>query len=532
MPTLLDDDTLGDPLRALALTLMSRLHATRAVGALAEGDGLAVAVTEGRVGVAAGDRIEAGDGLPPALAADGFALGVPLRYDGQRLGLVALGPRLGGAPYTRAEVGLARSLARATAASLVAQRSAADLARANRQLGARAQALRTLLELAQAFGRALDREAIVGRLALALMGQLVIRRVAVALCDGDGPLAPALVKGAAAVPEVPRALARLDAPQRVAGALAADGWRWAVPLRAGDVTRGVALLGPPAAGDLDAQAADFAAALAALAVGALETADRLDERIERERMREEVRLAREVQARLLPEALPAVAGLDVAARWRPSRAVSGDTYHAADLGRGRLLVAVADVVGKGIGASLLMATLQAGFRLVEPDLAASDDPAAALAAATARLDRLVAASTEPHQFATLAWAVADGETGRLWHVVAGHPPPRWLRRDGTVASLPSGGPLLGVLPDAAFQAASVTLAPGDAVLLYSDGATEAQDAAGDELDVPGLDAALADAPGTAAGVVEAVARAVAAWSAGGDAEADDLTLLAVRRGTG
>ena len=284
------------------------------------------------------------------------------------------------------------------------------------------------------------------------------------------------------------------------------------------------LLGPSVG---DAPDLDFAAALAALAVGALETADRVEERVERERLREEVRLAREVQARLLPETLPRVPGLDVAARWRPSRDVSGDTYDAVALGDGRVLVAVADVVGKGIGAALLMATLQSGFRLVQPDVETADDPGAALAAATVRLDRLVRESTEPHQFVTLAWAVIDAE-GAAHAVVAGHPSPRVRRADGRLDEVPVGGPLLGVLPGATFAPSTLTLAPGDALVLYTDGATEAQDAAGEELGPEGLDRVLASASATsAAGLAVAVEEAVDAWDAGAD-EPDDLTLVVVR----
>ena len=529
--------TLADPLGALVLALMSRLLASRAVGAVAEGDGLRVEVVKGRLGVSAGDRLAMGDGdLPEVLAEAGLTLGLPLRHGPDVVGWVALGPKLTGQPYSRAEIGLARSLAGATAASLAARASARDLAAAHRALAARAHALRTLFELAQAFGRALDREAIVSRLAYALMGQLMIRRVAVALCESaDGPMDLVLARGAEAV-EVPLALCTLTAPVPLDdAALRAEGWRWVVPLRAGDVTRGAVLLGPPAfaADDWtpDADTTDFTAALAALAVGALETADRVEERVDRERLREEVRLAREVQARLLPATLPALPGLDVAARWRPSRDVSGDTYHAADLG-GRLLVAVADVVGKGIGASLLMATLQAGFRMVEPDLLDAEDLGAALEAATARLDRLVHASTEAHQFVTLAWAVIEPETGAVWSVVAGHPPPRLLRADGVVEPLPPGGPLLGVVPGATFTASRTVLATGDALVFYTDGATEAQDADGTELDTDGLDRILAAGPRDAAALVESVVLAVDAWAEGGDMEADDLTIVAVCRAPG
>lgn len=524
----------ADQLGALLLALMSRLLATRGVGALVDGDALRVEVVKGQAGVAVGDRLDVPPGPEAAALGDGgLTLAIPLGHGDEVVGLVALGPRATGAPYTPAEVGVARSLASATAASIRAGRSAVAVAKANRRQAARAQELRTLFELSQAFGAALDREAILNRLGFALMGQLLVSRIAVALGDSnrddrETPLPVTFARGTSGpVDDVPCALADLDGPFRLdpASELAGEGWTWAVPLRAGDVSRGVVLLGARLQGEIDPEAADFAAALAALAVGALETTDRVEERLDRERLREEVRLAREVQARLLPEALPQVPGLDVAAYWRPSRDVSGDTYEAVALGEHRLVVAVADVVGKGIGASLLMATLQAGFRLLHPDL---DTERPDLAAATARLDALVRQSTEATQFVTLAWGIADAEAGTFTYVVAGHPPPRLLRADGAIEALACGGPLLGVIPGAQFTQGTVRLGDGDAVLLYTDGATEAQDDRGEELETAGLDRALR--PTTSAeSLIEAVTEAVDAWAASGNAEADDLTLVAVRR---
>ena len=368
------------------------------------------------------------------------------------------------------------------------------------------------------------------------MGRFRTARLAVVLQDG----ARATVARAAGVDAAALAAALRPADLPCAlGPLAPDhgaralGLAWALPLCAGDTDRGAVLLGPlPDGRALDAAEADFAAALAALAVGALETADRVAERVERERIAGELRAARAIQERLLPPTL--ALGLDAAVVWRPSREVSGDTYELARLDTppgapARWLVAVADVVGKGLGAALLTATLQTGLRLARADLAG---PEPDLAAATARLDRLVAETTEPHQFVTLAWALVDaphaGAPGRARAVTAGHPALRLVRADGTVARLDAGGPLLGVVPGARFAHADAAFHPGDALVLVTDGATEAQDASGDEWGEDRLDAAIAAATGTAAERLDAIERARLAFAAGARAEDDDLTLLAVR----
>lgn len=130
---------------------------------------------------------------------------------------------------------------------------------------------------------------------------------------------------------------------------------------------------------------------------------------------------------------------------------------------------------------------------------------------------------------TLAWAVVDAGTGEAWSVVAGHPPPRLLRADGRSQRLALGGPLLGVLPEAQFSASADRLGPGDALVLFTDGATEAQDAAGHELGPDGLDALLARAPRPPDALADAVVGAVDAWAGEGGADDDDLTLVVVRR---
>jgi len=535
------DDAL-DPdatLRSLLLVLMSRLLTTRGLAVRADGVAGRVEHVRGPVGLAEGDTLQMAEGelvdgseTSARLEDAGIAVWLPMEHGGVPVAWIGLGAKATGAAYAPSEIAFAQSLANASAASIHAAEMARDLAQTGRQLAGRAQELRTLFELSQAFGQALSSDAIVGRLGFALMGQLLVSRCSIALrqpsgrrSQPDGSLDAVWTRGASA-PEVPSELADLASPSEIE----LDGWRWAVPIRAGTVSRGVALLGDRADGsDMEA---DFAASLAALAVGALETTDRVTERVERERTEQEMRLARQMQRGLLPAATPEVPGLDVASLWEPSRSVSGDTYELCPLtdanGQpdGRLLIAIADVVGKGVGAALLMATLQAGFHLLRDDLR---QPDADLGAATARLDRLIAESTEPHQFVTLAWGIVDVPRQTFRYVVAGHLPPRLVRASGAVESLEIGGPLLGVVPGATFQTGEVELATGDLLVLYTDGVTEAENDAGDEFDIPGLDAALQSGPRNDAGnALNALVDAVTRFADRDPTEADDLTLVAVR----
>jgi sigma-B regulation protein RsbU (phosphoserine phosphatase) len=538
------DEALGPDavLRVLVLSLMSRMLATRGLAARRDGLLLRLSSVAGPSDLVPGLWLDvpipvaalSGEAVPDALRAAGMVLVLPLRHGGEEVGLVALGPHAAGRVYMPREVALAQSLATASAASLRAALAAAALATANRALERRAQELRTLLDLSEAFGRDPDPDAILRRLGFGLMGQLLVSRFAIATRrSAAAPLRVAHEQGVSVdAEEIPLALADADGPVQIApgSALAAAGLVVAVPLRAGDVSRGVALLGPRVQTRLDEAGAGesepFLASLAALVVGALETADRVAERVERERVSEELRLARVIQRGLLPATVAGPPGLDVEAFWRPSRAVAGDTYEVAALADGRLLVAVADVVGKGLGAALLMATLQAGVRLLRTELESAH---ADLAAATARLNRLMAASTEPHQFVTFAWAVVEPAQRRVRFVTAGHPPPLLLRASGEHLGLDVGGPLLGVLPDAVYATGEVALYPGDVLVLYTDGLTEVQDAAGEEWGPEGLAGALGGADrSSAAAVVEAVVQGAQAFGADGDGEADDATLVVVR----
>ena len=522
MPADRFDDLPLDPegaARALLLSLMARLLAPRGLAALADDSGgLRVVAARGLGGLASGDLLA--DGGPGTLRPHGIALALPMRHAGETVGLVGLGEKATGQPFDASEVAVARSLASAAAASVRAAQAAGALADANRRLAGRAQELATLFELSQAFGAALDRDAVLRRLGFALMGQLLVSRVAVALPEPDGSLAVAgFWGGVVASGEIPRELCDLEAP----AAYEQNGWAWAVPLRAGEVSRGVILLGPRASGEaLDGTAATFAASLAALAVGALETTDRVAERIEAERIESEMQLARQVQESLLPAALPDVPGLDVAARWRPSQGVSGDAYDVAALGDGRLLVAVADVVGKGIPAALLMATLQASIHTMRDDLARGFG----LARATERLNRLLCSGTEIDQFVTFAWALVDPAAGVVRSVTAGHPAPRLVHASGEITRLDVGGPLLGVLADAPYAQVETPFASGDVLVLFSDGASEAL-RGDEEFGDHALDATLDDLAGQPAEVVvDQLGAAVLAFA---DAIDDDLTLVAVRR---
>jgi len=248
---------------------------------------------------------------------------------------------------------------------------------------------------------------------------------------------------------------------------------------AGFITRGAASLRSAAAsiggGDFSARVqvpsedelGDLAASFNRMAAG-LEEGQRA--MMEREQLRRELELARRIQSRLLPPGPPSLPRLDVAARNAMSQQVGGDYYDFIPLENGQVGFCIADVAGKGVAAALLMSSVKTAL-ISSAAVETTPDRL------TARVNRLLEQSIEPGGFVTFFLAALDPGTLRLEYVNAGHPAPMLLRAGGELERLERGGVILGIMPDAVYEAGAVTLAPGDLLALFTDGVTEAQGAA-------------------------------------------------------
>lgn len=198
-----------------------------------------------------------------------------------------------------------------------------------------------------------------------------------------------------------------------------------------------------------------------------------EEAAERRRLESEVALARRIQVALLPETLPDLSGWEVHASNVPSRVVSGDYYVVVPRPGGGAVVMVADVSGKGIAAALLTASLEAlAAGPIEDGLSPHE--------VCERVSRRLHQRTPPEKYATAFVAAVDGSSGIVRYSNAGHNPALVVRASGQAQWLGSTGVPLGLLPNASYQGGEVDMAPGDLVVLYTDGITEANNAAGEE----------------------------------------------------
>ncbi len=246
---------------------------------------------------------------------------------------------------------------------------------------------------------------------------------------------------------------------------------------------------------------------------------------QRERLNREVEIAREVQERLFPQKLPEVAGLDYCGACRPALGVGGDYYDFLLLPGDHFGIAIGDVSGKGIAAALLMASLQASLR--GQAVAGTND----LAELMSTVNRLVYDASAENRYATFFYAQYEPSTRRLSYVNAGHNPPIILREvagQKDVLRLEAGGVVVGLLPDFLYQQASVQLEPGDLLLGFTDGISEAMNTAEEEWGEENLIEEAKRCDGLAASDI--ITRLVSAADnfAAGAKQHDDMTLVVVR----
>ncbi|GMU24240.1 MAG: hypothetical protein AMXMBFR13_43160 [Phycisphaerae bacterium] len=206
-------------------------------------------------------------------------------------------------------------------------------------------------------------------------------------------------------------------------------------------------------------------AVASQAAAAVINARLMAETIEAERYARQMAYAGEVQRRMIPAGPPAHPGLDIGAVYRPTYQVGGDFYDFILLPKGNLGVAIADVSGKGVPASLVMASLRSALRVYAYFMYDIDR-------ILSEVNRHVCRETTIREFVTAFYGVITPDGRRMTYCNAGHDPPVLLRRD-RIQNLETGGMVLGVDPKAVFERAILTLEPGDVLMLYTDGAVEA-----------------------------------------------------------
>ncbi|HSC26391.1 MAG TPA: SpoIIE family protein phosphatase, partial [Vicinamibacterales bacterium] len=218
--------------------------------------------------------------------------------------------------------------------------------------------------------------------------------------------------------------------------------------------------------------------------------------------------ARRIQRRLLPARIPAIDGFEIASDWQPAAGVGGDCYDAVAFGPSRLGLAIADVVGKGIPAALLMSNLQATVRAFATE---STQPAELCQ----QVNRILCGHIAEGRFISFLYCVLDADDLTVSYANAGHHPPLLFHEDGGVEWLTEGGAVLGVFPEGTYRQDRLGLRSGDRLVLYTDGITEARDGQGEEFGEQRLVSLVAASRACSASAIQTrVTESVASFAGG------------------
>lgn len=262
--------------------------------------------------------------------------------------------------------------------------------------------------------------------------------------------------------------------------------------------------------------------LASVASIRVENATLLEERLDRERLEHELELATEIQQRFQPAGPPQLGGYEFQGISFSCYEIGGDYYDFIERHDGRMLIALGDVSGKGTAAALLMSSLHAAIH-------AQVSTESSLSDIVTSVNRYLADNTPANRFVTLFVAELDPSTGKLSYINAGHNPPLIGRNDGRIEQLSSGGFPLGIIPGAEFELGEMQLGTGEALVIYSDGVSEANDPQGEEFGLDRLaDVVKNNLRASASGLRDKVESALSAFTKTAPAN-DDITLVIVKR---
>ena len=520
----------------LLLTAMGKLLVPRGIALLydPEKQNWRVIVVKGVPAVEEGSRLElpplisetliAGEDLPALLHSLGIRLLLPVRDDQSDIGAIALGSKITGASFQEEELQFVQSLVNMASTAVRNSLILEELRRTNLDLDSTVQQLNTLFELSKEFNATVDRSHVLKIFSFALMGHMVVHGHLFYLRRPDGTFK--LVSGKQ-ITTKGLAMEFLDGIQDLVRAKPEDhldqnGIAIALPIQQQGAVHGVLCLGAKMNDSpYDRKDIEFLYALGSLAVTAIQNVELIEERIAKQQLEEELRMARTIQRRLLPDKIPEVPGIEISTLALSSREVGGDYFDVAPLNKNRTLFMIADVTGKGVPAALLMSSIHACTHVMLPmDLTLQE--------AIEHTNRMLYENTDPDKFIT-AFAAVYYPDKSLAFVNAGHEPPLLIRANGQVERLSDGGPLLGIIPNTSYEAGYITLAPGDLIIMYTDGVTEAMGKAMDEYTEKRLlDLALTNRNCSVDALTELIQSDIQQFTGPVEMLSDDRTLIVIK----
>lgn len=468
---------------------------------------------------------------------NGIELVIPIVHDQKKLGLIGFGKKILGKEYTDSELDYLHSLSNIAATAVQNGLIFQELKDVNRQLDKKVQELNTLFEIGKELNSTLETEKVVNLLAYSIMGEIMVNRCLIFLKIDDG-MKLKLYKGYQSEQDLQIAndadflsdLLKLEEPLILSGEnespLAANFKKLAiavvVPMRVQNDTKGVLALGDKITRNKFVKdELDFLTTLGNLSIISIENARLFEETLEKQRMEEELLIAREIQKRLLPDSCIKIENYDLASINIPSRHVGGDYFDCIKLNDNNYAFCIADVSGKGVPAALLMSNLQASLHALLNTGLNIDE-------ITFRINNIVYRNTTIDKFITFFFAVLDIKARTLTSVNAGHNPPYLFHKDGSFQTLTEGGLLLGMMPNMPYSVEKVHLQPGDGILMFTDGVSEAVNINEEEFEEKRIEACIVENhERLAEEILQTLIKSVKGFSEGLP-QADDITALVLK----
>lgn len=445
-------------------------------------------------------------------------------------GLIILGSRLTNKPYDDADINFLRTIVNVGATAIENCLAVEKLKIVNRNLDSKINQLNSLFDLGKEFSGVLQTEQISKLLVYSLIGQMLVSKYAIISCSGgiisilENRFDQEHLRGALKTcnnNSFLKVITRNEFTDDLK-AFAEVGVDLIVPMQIKNETKGLILLGKRK-NDLCYSKSDieFVSSVGSMAIISIENARLFKETLEKQRLEKDLETARNIQNNLLPKSIPKFSNVELAAFNKSARMVGGDYYDIIKLDEQNVLFAIADVSGKGVQAALLMANIQAFLK----SICKMKLP---LAEATNLLNDLVAENTTNGSFITFFWGIIDNEKKELTFVNAGHNPPL-LIRNSQIIKLKRGGMILGVMPTIVpYLSDTLALESNDAIVLFTDGITEAMNVKWEEysdekleelvLEKSVLDSKL---------ILEEIKTSVELFTVGAE-QSDDITCMVIK----
>ncbi len=446
------------------------------------------------------------------------------------VGIVCLGEKLNHQSYSIDDLDFLKTILNISASAIQNSTIVDELKLVNRELDSRVQRLNSLFELSKEFGLFSESTKVTRLLIFALIGQFLVQKYTLLRFEGNDI---EVIEPKIPVDELLKNIRQIDYykietslnKQQIAllfPALAAMGIEIIVPMQIQGKTKGLIILGRRI-NNIDYTDADieFIFSVGSLAIISMENRRLFKEALEKQKLEEELDIAREIQRNLLPQKIPNYNNFEIAAVNVSSKQVGGDYYDIIELDNDDCCVAIADVSGKGVPASLLMANMQAFLQVICRQKIPLDT-------STGLINDLISKNTSDGRFITFFWGILNDITKTFNYVNAGHNPPL-LIRNGTITKLEIGGMILGVMKTMMpYKSESIQLQKDDVLVMFTDGISEAMNKKSEEFSDEALEKLSLEMAGASAETILKGIQSEVQKFADGANQSDDITLVVVK----